>query len=52
MARGWSRATEVRFMHTVRGICFRLADDLLRLAAKDLASSRLLDAHALENRIA
>jgi two-component system OmpR family response regulator len=46
------RAPEVRFMHTVRGIGFRLADDLLRLAAKDLASSRLLDAHALEHRIA
>lgn len=46
------RAPEVRFMHTVRGIGFRLADDLLRLAAKDLASSRLLDAHSLETRIA
>ncbi|MFZ9674531.1 MAG: response regulator transcription factor [Ilumatobacteraceae bacterium] len=46
------RAPEVRFMHTVRGIGFRLADDLLRLASKDLASSRLLDAHALEHRIA
>jgi two-component system OmpR family response regulator len=46
------RAPDVRFMHTVRGIGFRLADDLLRLAAQDLASSRLLDAHAIESRIA
>jgi two-component system OmpR family response regulator len=46
------RAPEVRFMHTVRGIGFRLADDLLRLAAHDLASSRLLDAHSLQSRIA
>ena len=46
------RAPEVRFMHTVRGIGFRLADDLLRLAANDLASSRLLDAHSLQSRIA
>lgn len=46
------RAPDVRFMHTVRGIGFRLADDLLRLAAQDLASSRLLDTHSLESRIA
>ena len=46
------RAPDVRFMHTVRGIGFRLADDLLRLAAQDLASSRLLDAHSIESRIA
>ncbi|MFM8848185.1 MAG: winged helix-turn-helix domain-containing protein [Actinomycetota bacterium] len=46
------RAPEVRFMHTVRGIGFRLADDLLRLASHDLASSRLLDAHSLQSRIA
>ncbi len=46
------RAPDVRFMHTVRGIGFRLADDLLRLATQDLASSRLLDAHAIESRIA
>jgi DNA-binding response OmpR family regulator len=46
------RAPELRFMHTVRGIGFRLADDLLRLAAADLASSRLLDAQSIESRIA
>jgi hypothetical protein len=33
----------LRFMHTVRGIGFRLADDLLKLATHDLASSRLLE---------
>ena len=39
------RAPELRFMHTVRGIGFRLADDLLQLAQHDLASSRMLEAH-------
>jgi DNA-binding response OmpR family regulator len=39
------RAPELRFMHTVRGIGFRLADDLLQLATHDLASSRLLESH-------
>lgn len=46
------RAPDVRFIHTVRGIGFRLADDLLLLAAQDLASSRLLDALSIESRIA
>jgi len=36
------RAPELRFMHTVRGIGFRLTDDLLQLAVHDLASSRML----------
>jgi len=37
------RAPELRFLHTVRGIGFRLADDLLQLAEHDLASSRMLE---------
>jgi DNA-binding response OmpR family regulator len=37
------RAPELRFLHTVRGIGFRLADDLLQLAKHDLASSRSLE---------
>lgn len=37
------RAPELRFIHTVRGIGFRLADDLLQLAVHDLASSRILE---------
>ncbi|MSX77478.1 MAG: hypothetical protein F2738_05515, partial [Actinobacteria bacterium] len=37
------RAPELRFLHTVRGIGFRLADDLLQLAKHDLASSRMLE---------
>ena len=40
------RAPKIRFMHTVRGIGFRLHDDLLRLSAQDLASSRFLDARS------
>jgi two-component system OmpR family response regulator len=40
------RAPELRFLHTVRGIGFRLADDLLQLAKHDLASSRLLESQA------
>ena len=41
------RAPELRFMHTVRGIGFRLTDDLLQLAVHDLASSRTLQ---MQNR--
>jgi two-component system OmpR family response regulator len=40
------RAPKIRFMHTVRGVGFRLHDDLLRLASQDLASSRLLTARS------
>lgn len=32
-----SRANDLRFVHTVRGVGFRLSDDLLALAADDLA---------------
>lgn len=32
-----SRASNLRFIHTVRGVGFRLSDDLLDLAAEDLA---------------
>ena len=39
-------APKIRFMHTVRGIGFRLHDDLLRAASQDLASSRLLEARS------
>lgn len=39
-------APKIRFMHTVRGIGFRLHDDLLRVASQDLASSRLLEARS------
>lgn len=38
------RAPELQFMHTVRGVGFRLSDDLLDLASRDLASSIYLDA--------
>lgn len=40
------QAPKIRFMHTVRGIGFRLHDDLLRAASLDLASSRLLEARS------
>lgn len=39
-------APKIRFMHTVRGIGFRLHDDLLHAASQDLASSRLLEARS------
>jgi DNA-binding response OmpR family regulator len=32
-----SRANDLRFIHTVRGVGFRLSDDVLELAAEDLA---------------
>ncbi len=32
-----ARASDLRFIHTVRGVGFRLSDDLLRAAAEDLA---------------
>jgi two-component system OmpR family response regulator len=38
------RRPSIQFMQTVRGVGFRLADDILHLASKDLASRRMLGA--------
>lgn len=40
------RDPKIQFMQTVRGVGFRLADDILHLASQDLASQRLLESHA------
>lgn len=38
------QSPKIQFMQTVRGVGFRLADDILRLASKDLISRRILGA--------
>lgn len=38
------QSPHIQFMQTVRGVGFRLADDILHLASKDLASRRMLGA--------
>ena len=39
-----SRNPHVQFMQTVRGVGFRLADDILHLASKDVTSRRMFGA--------
>lgn len=40
-----SRNPHIQFMQTVRGVGFRLSDDILHLASKDVTSRRMLGAH-------
>ncbi len=39
------RNTSIQFMQTVRGVGFRLSDDILNLASKDVFSRRMLGSH-------
>ena len=41
------RAPDISFMHTVRGIGFRLSNDLLQLMSGDLSSSRRLESQLI-----